>query len=294
MGPKKLCGIITPTITPLKNGRLDSKAISKLSEFVSKTGASGIFPAGSTGCFPFLDMEQHKSVITEFSEYLDGRLMLLPGVGRNSISETMEVARHASKLGADALVIVSPYYIKLDDGSMFRYFDKIAGSTGEKIILYNIPQFTGNEINVKVALALAKKHSNIIGIKDSSGNFRSIAAFINSMPRGFSVFQGEDDLLLPSLMLGASGCVCGTTNFSDLAVQVYKKFKEGEINSASQLQSRLDAVMGAVNSVQFPSGYCFAFSKFVMRGAEVGCVPPIGKPSPKEKASIYSQLKGMF
>ena len=140
----------------------------------------------------------------------------------------------------------------------------------------------------------AKKHSNIIGIKDSSGNFRSIAAFINSMPRGFSVFQGEDDLLLPSLMLGASGCVCGTTNFSDLAVQVYKKFKEGEINSASQLQSRLDAVMGAVNSVQFPSGYCFAFSKFVMRGAEVGCVPPIGKPSPKEKASIYSQLKGMF
>ena len=294
MGSKKLSGIITPAITPLKNGRPDSKAISKLSEFVSKIGASGIFPAGSTGCFPFLDMDQHVSVIAEFSECIDRKLMLLPGVGRNSISETREVARRASKLGAEALVIVSPYYIRLNDESIFRYFDKIAGTIEEKIILYNIPQFTGNEISASVALALARKHSNIVGIKDSSGNFRSIASFINSMPSGVSVFQGEDDLLLPSLMLGASGCVCGTTNFSDLAVRVYQKFKEGDINSASQLQKTLNAVMKAVNSVQFPSGYSFAFSKFIMHGAKVECVPPISEPSLKEKSGIYSQLAKML
>lgn len=287
-------GLITPVITPFKNGKIDSRSIAEVSEFLYKSGVAGVFPAGSTGAFPFLNIDEQTGLIKEFADSISGRLPLLAGVGRNSIKETIEVARSAIKFGASVVVIVTPYYIKLDDYSLFKYFDEIAGTIDAHIILYNIPQFTGNAINASVALELAKKHENIIGIKDSSASFRSIASLLSTMPKGFLVFQGQDDLLLQSLMIGASGGVCGTTNFSDLAVRVYKEYKKGSISSAKVYQEKLSKLMNAIADIPFPIAYNFLFNKIVMNRNETNAVPPIRSLSISEGEALYQRVKSII
>jgi len=294
MNVRKLEGLITPVITPFKNGKIDSRSIAEVSEFLYKSGVAGVFPVGSTGAFPFLTMDEQIELIKEFADSVSGRLPLLPGVGRNSIKETIEVARSAMKFGASGVVIVTPYYIKLDDYSLFKYFDEIASAIAADIILYNIPQFSGNVINASVALKLAKKHKNIIGIKDSSASFRSIASLLNTMPKDFLIFQGQDDLLLQSLMIGASGGACGTTNFSDLAVRVYKEYKKGNIGNAKVYQEKLSKLMDTIADIPFPIAYNFLFNKIVMGRSETNAVPPIRSLSRSEGEVLYRNIKSII
>ena len=285
---KKELGIITPAITPFKGGKFDSRAIAKLIDFLGKNGASGIFPAGSNGCAALLPLEQHTSLIKEFSELLGSRLFMLAGVGRNSVEETLKVASAALKFGADALVIVTPYYIKMDEKSLFRYFDEVAGKIDADVILYNIPQFTGNWITPGMAKELADKHKNIVGVKDSSGDFRSMSGFIEGMGDGFAVFQGQDDLLLPSLMIGANGGVCGTTNFTKLAFDVYNAYVSGRLAMAKKLQERLTELMHLFTHAQFPSDYNYMFYRRIMHSRETNAVPPLENISAKYGENLYT------
>ncbi|MGC9190596.1 MAG: dihydrodipicolinate synthase family protein [Candidatus Micrarchaeia archaeon] len=291
MKTKDFSGVITPMITPFKQGRIDSNAIGRLVDFLLKSKVSGLFPAGSTGCFPFLTAEQHVSLLREVAEYISGKTLFLPGVGRNSFTETVYVAKNAEKLGADAIVVVTPYYIKLDDRSLLNYFDKVADSTKSSIILYNIPQFTGTRISAEVAATLAKRHGNVIGIKDSSGGFRSISEMLRLAPEGFLVFQGQDDLLLPSLRIGASGGVCGTTNFSSLAVKVYKEYKAGRLEKAMALQSRLTQLMHVLKGATFPLAYNYLFNRIVASRNATGAIEPFDELSLEEKERLYSSAR---
>jgi 2-dehydro-3-deoxy-D-gluconate aldolase len=291
---KELDGIITPAITPFLKSGIDYEAVSKLNKFLGKNGIKAVFPAGSTGCFSFMDIAEHKETIKIFSESLAKNVKLVPGVGRNSVTETLEVLREAERYDAYAMVVVTPYYIKLDDESLFRYFDKIAHSTESRIILYNIPQFTGERISVDVAKRLARKHKNIIGIKDSSGNFRSFASYMSELPENFLVFQGQDDLLLPSLMLGAAGGVCGTTNFSDLAVKVYKAYKGGKHDFAKELQEKLTKLMHITNTVQFPEGYHYLFYRNVIGKEATNAIEPITEIEKKDRMTLYRLSKELM
>jgi 4-hydroxy-tetrahydrodipicolinate synthase/2-dehydro-3-deoxy-D-gluconate aldolase len=294
VGKKRFDGIITPLVTPYANGRINAKDLGTLLEFVRKIGVNGVFPAGSTGCFPFLTANEHIELIKTVADSMDNKIALFPGVGRNSITETFEVARAASRLDPYAIVLVTPYYIHLNDSSLFAYFDKVASAVEGDIILYNIPQFTGEAISVPVARRLAEKHKNIIGIKDSSGDFRSFVNFLGEMPDNFMVFQGQDDLLLPSLMLGAAGGVCGTTNFTRLAVDVFNAHKKGDTKHARALQERLTKVMNAVNSVQFPEGYHLMFYKQALGRFSTNAVPPIVGLSATEAKELYERVKRLL
>ena len=288
---KGLDGIITPAITPFDNRKIDYEAIAKLNSFVGSEGVKAVFPAGSTGCFSFMTLDEHKTAIGYFSETISKGVKLLPGVGRNSIAETLEMARFAEKSEAYALVIVTPYYIKLNDETLFHYFDSIASKVEGNIILYNIPQFTGKRISADVALKLANKHKNIVGIKDSSGDFRSFVGYTMEMPKGFLVFQGQDDLLLPSLELGAAGGVCGTTNFTDIAVRVYNEHAKGATKSAKALQERLTKIMKSVNSVQFPTGYNYMFYRRVMKRNATNAIEPFKSLGKSEMKFIDKKIK---
>ena len=291
---KKASGIITPAITPFKGGKFDSKAIAALIDFLEKNGASGIFPAGSNGCGALLSLEQHVLLIKEFSEFTGSNLFMLPGVGRNSVEETLEVAHSAMKNGADALVIVTPYYLKMDEKSLFKYFDSVADKIDASIILYNIPQFTGNWITLGMVKKLAGRHKNIIGVKDSSGDFRSISGFIEGMGGKFAVFQGQDDLLLPSLMIGAHGGVCGTTNFTKLAFDVYKAYVSGRLDMAKELQERLTELMHLFTYAQFPSDYNYMFYRRIMHSKETNAVPPLESISAKYGEDLYKSASRLI
>ena len=166
---RKRIGIITPTISPFKKGSVDEDAVGTLASFLKKSGVNGIFPCGSTGCAPLMDAEQHISVIKAFSDNLPRGMKSFTGIGRNSIKETLQVANAAIKSGADALVLVTPYYIRMGPDEIIRYYDYLLSRIDAKVIAYSIPQMTGNSITPEMFRRIAKSHRNVIGIKDSSG-----------------------------------------------------------------------------------------------------------------------------
>ncbi|MGC8652119.1 MAG: dihydrodipicolinate synthase family protein [Candidatus Micrarchaeia archaeon] len=288
----KLNGIIIPMIAPFRNGKLDHESLEKIVDFASRIGAKGVFPGSSTGCFPLMSFEEQAALISEVSGIIKGDLAFIPGVGRNSVSETIEMARRAEDAGADTVVVVTPYYIKMDNISLLNYFDKIAGALGSlSIIMYSIPQLTGNNISPDVAFKAAEKHKNVIGVKDSSGDFRNMAGFLARRPEGFLVFQGQDDLLLQSLKLGADGGVCGTANFTSLPTEIYKAHATGDYEKALEMQNRLTELMKLLSGFPFPVGFNFLFSKVMYGNDTVGMIPPMASLNDREGARLYEEAK---
>ncbi len=286
----KLKGIIIPMITPFRNGALDRESLEKIVDFASRIGAKGVFPGSSTGCFPLMSFDEQAALISDVSNMIKGNIAFIPGVGRNSVSETVEMARRSENAGADAVVVVTPYYIKMNDVSLLNYFDKIASALGSmSIIMYSIPQLTGNNISPDVAFKIAEKHKNVIGVKDSSGDFRNMAGFLARKPEGFLVFQGQDDLLLQSLKLGADGGVCGTANFTALPAEIYKAYTNGDYGKALEMQNKLTGLMKLLSNFPFPVGFNFLFSKVMYGNDTVGMIPPIASLNEREGAQLYEE-----
>lgn len=279
-----ITGIITPTVTPVSRGKIDEERIKVLMEFLKKIGVSAAFPMGSTGLFPLFNKENHVRVIELTIKHANPGTKVLAGAGRNDIDETLEVAKRAIDAGADAVVIVTPFYIKMSQDSILNYYSEIADKINSKIIAYNIPQFTGNTVSAETLASLMKEHSHIIGVKDSSGDLRSTQKYIAMLPSGSYIYQGQDDLLLPSMALGVSGGVCGTTNFTDLAVKLW--------NSAGKdsrtLQMKLSGIMRAVSMSDFPKAYYYLFEKQVMKNSRPSSYlpPPIEDLSAQEETVV--------
>ena len=200
------------------------------------------------------------------------------------MEETIEVSRKAVDAGADAIVVVTPFYIKMSQTSIYNFYSRIADAISSKIIAYNIPQFTGNELSAETLSRLMGEHSNIIGVKDSSGDLRTTQNYISMLPHGSYVYQGQDDLLLPSISLGVSGGVCGTTNFTDLAVRIWKSSG----SDARQLQLMIYRLMRKLSLVEFPKAYYYLFEKLVLKNdTPRNYMPqPIEDLSPEEERAI--------
>lgn len=286
---RKGFGIITPTISPFRDGEIDTGAVDKLVAFARKSGVKGIFPAGSTGCAPLMDIEQHKSVIREYASAASG-MKVFAGIGRNSVNETLEVSRSAIKSGVDALVLVTPYYMPIGQDEIVRYYDRLLGRIDFDVIAYSIPQLTGTAITPVAFKRIAKRHRNLIGIKDSSSDFLNFSRFCLELPDDMLVFQGEDNLLLQSLMLGASGGICGSTNFNDKAVRVFNAFRDGKKEVAGRLQGELDEIIDAASSAEIPLAYHYAFYRKVMHRSEINALPPFYR---NDSASIRDLARSM-
>jgi 4-hydroxy-tetrahydrodipicolinate synthase/2-dehydro-3-deoxy-D-gluconate aldolase len=279
-------GIITPMVTPISGGRIDENGISELMAFLKRIGVNAAFPMGSTGLFTLFSTEEHIRAIELTVKHASG-LKVLAGSGRNDIDETLRVARSAVDSGADAVVIVTPFYIRMSQESISNYYSRIASSLDSDIIAYNIPQFTGNQISADTLSSLMREHSNIIGVKDSSGDLRSTQMYISELPSGSFIYQGQDDLLLPSIALGVSGGVCGTTNFSDLAVRIWNSAGKEE---SRQIQLRLSSMMRALALSDFPKAYYYLFERLVMKNENPrSYMPaPINDLSDQEERSLNS------
>ncbi|MGC8724933.1 MAG: dihydrodipicolinate synthase family protein, partial [Acidobacteriota bacterium] len=218
---KEIKGIITPLVTPFSGGALDRDALSSLMEYQKKIGVSAVFPAGSTGLFALLSVEGQKKVIGEAIDAAKG-LPVVAGASRNDLEETASVAKYAEDAGADALAILPPYYFRVDQRSIYDYYAQIAGKVDTPVLIYNNPGLAGNSVEPRTASLLMQEYSGIVGVKDSSGNLRVTQAYLSELPRNALVYQGSDDLLLPSMALGISGGVCGTANFSPLAERLWE------------------------------------------------------------------------
>jgi 4-hydroxy-tetrahydrodipicolinate synthase len=204
-------GVFPAIITPfLKDESLDEEGLKKNIRYLSNTGISGIVPCGTTGESATLTFEEHKRVVEIAVEA--SKVPVIAGTGSNNTREAMELTRHAAEAGADAALLITPYYNKPTDKGMFEHFKAIAEKCDIPIVLYNVPKRTGIDLKPELVAKLSKV-KNIVAIKEASGNLSQQSQIIEQTHGSdFVVLSGDDDLTLPTMALGARGVVSVVAN----------------------------------------------------------------------------------
>jgi len=178
-------GVYTAIITPFKEDSVDFEALGKLIDFNISKGVDGIVPCGTTGESPTLNYSEHDEVIEFTVKHVAGRVKVIAGTGSNSTREAVRISKHAEKSGADGILVVSPYYNKPTQEGLYRHFKAIADSVKIPMIIYNIKGRTGVNVETSTLMRLAKDCSNIIGVKEASGDMKQIKDVISQRPAGF-------------------------------------------------------------------------------------------------------------
>lgn len=246
----KLSGVMPPITTPFENGKLALDKLKKNFERWNKTGLSGYLVLGSNGEAVYLSEKEKIKVVEVSRESIPRSKIMMVGTGMESTAETIRVTNQMARIGADCALVVTPSYFK---GSMkpkilYDHFISVAESSPIGILLYNVPQFTG--INMEPDLvARFSEHPNIIGIKDSSGNIGQLSEMINLSQKRFAVFVGSAPVFFPALCVGAVGGILAVANVvPQECVQIQNLFNKGKMSEARELQSRLTPLAKAVTT----------------------------------------------
>lgn len=242
----ELKGSIVAIVTPFKNGKVDEKSLGDLIEWHIKEGTHGIVPCGTTGESATLDYEEHYRVIQFTIEVVNKRIPVIAGTGANSTDETIMITKRAEKDGADAALLVTPYYNKPTQEGLYRHYKKVAESTGLPLVLYNVPGRTGVNLLPQTVARLAEI-KNIAGIKEATGDMKQVSELIRLCGDRITVISGDDFTTLPLLCLGGKGVISVTANIAprDVADMCNAWFK-GDINEARRLHYKLEPLNQAM------------------------------------------------
>ncbi len=233
-------GSIPALITPFKNGRVDEAALRKLIAWQIGEGSHGIVPVGTTGESPTLSEEEHKLVIEIAVDEAKGRVPVIAGTGSNSTDEALEYTRHAKTAGADAALIVVPYYNKPTQDGLYAHFKTIAKAVDIPIFVYNVPGRTVASITVETLARLAKDCPNIIGTKDASADLTRPSRQRLASGNDFIQLSGEDGTALAFNAHGGKGCISVTANVAPrLCAEFQDATLSGNYAKALTLQDRL-------------------------------------------------------
>jgi 4-hydroxy-tetrahydrodipicolinate synthase len=231
-------GIYTAIVTPFRDGALDEAALARLIEWQIESGITGIVPAGTTGESPVLDHAEHTRVIELTAQAARGRCKVIGGTGSNSTSEAISLTEEAEKAGADAVLLVTPYYNKPTQEGLFRHFAAIAARTKLPIVLYSIPGRCGIEIAVDTAVRLARECPNIVSIKEAGGSVERVSQLRAALPPEFTILSGDDSLTLAFLSVGAEGVISVASNIIPREmVRMVQAFTEGRPTEARELHA---------------------------------------------------------
>ena len=206
-------GSLVALITPFKNGRVDEKAFQSLVEWQVKEGTHGLVPCGTTGESPTLSHEEHRRVVELCIEAAGRRVPVIAGTGSNSTEEAISLTRHAKVAGADAALIVSPYYNKPTQEGLYQHFKAIAEAVDLPIVVYNIPPRCIVDISVETMARLAKL-PNIIGVKEATGDVTRFTRHRRVIGKDFTQLSGDDALALAQMAHGGVGCISVTANIA--------------------------------------------------------------------------------
>jgi len=240
------CG--TALVTPFTAaGAVDEKRFRALVERQIAAGVRLLVPCGTTGEAATLTASEHEQVIALTVETARGRAKVLAGAGSNATAATVDRARAARAAGADALLLVAPYYNKPTQPGLVAHFRAVAQAVGDApIVLYNVPGRTASNLAAATTLALAREVENIVGVKEASGDLGQIMAILRDRPAGFRVLSGDDAVTLPLIALGADGIVSVVSNEApDLMANLAESALRGEWEAARELHYRLLPLMEA-------------------------------------------------
>jgi 4-hydroxy-tetrahydrodipicolinate synthase len=248
-------GIIAPILTPLTaEEKFNEKEMRSQINRLINAGISGIFALGTNGEFYAFSQEEKIEIIKVTVDEVKGRVPVYAGTGCVTTQETIALSKIAKDLGVDVLSVISPYFAGISQDDLYRHFSSVAEAVDLPILLYNIPARTGNNIDYTTVKKLAK-YQNIIGIKDSSGNFDNTLKYIENTDPRLSVLAGSDSLILWTLLAGGTGAISGCSNvFPELMVSIYKLWSQGNIEAANEAQKKIRPFrnvmqMGNPNSV---------------------------------------------
>ena len=281
-------GVCTALVTPFLENRLNTPMLRQLIRRQELAGTDALVICGTTGESAALTDAEKLELFRVSREAIPEGLPFIAGTGSNNTSHAVALSQAAQELGADALLVVSPYYNKATEDGLYRHYRHIAQAVSIPVILYNVPSRTGLDIPVSVYEKLAEI-PNIVGVKEASSDIRKIAKIRQQCPRDFSVWCGNDDLAVPALSLGAAGLISVVSNVEpELTRAMVKAALDGDFDTASDLQCRLLPLMQALFREVNPVPVKEALK---LIGLDCGsCRLPLGEASPETREALASLL----
>ncbi len=254
-------GSLVATITPMRaDGTVDERAYAAFIDWQINEGTHGVVPVGTTGESPTLSHAEHKRVVAIAVEVARGRVPVIAGAGSNSTEEAIDFARHAKQAGADATLVVTPYYNKPTQEGLYLHFTAIADAVDLPMIIYNIPPRSVVDMTVDTMARLAR-HPNIVGVKDATANLARPLHTRRACGAGFCQLSGEDHTAVSFLASGGDGCISVTANVAPrLCSDMQIAWQEGRVNDAIAIQDRLVPLHDALFAETSPGPVKFAAS----------------------------------
>jgi 4-hydroxy-tetrahydrodipicolinate synthase len=253
-------GSYTALVTPFRDGNLDEAAFRGLVDWQIRNGTHGLVPVGTTGESPTLSHDEHKRVVEWCIDEAKGRVPVIAGAGSNNTAEAVELAVHAEKAGADAVLIVTPYYNKPGQEGLYQHYKAINDAIGIPIIIYNIPPRSVIDMSVDTMKRLYEL-KNIAGVKDATANLARVSLQRQAMGPDFIQLSGEDATALGFMAHGGHGCISVSSNVAPaLCAQFQEACLGGDYGKALSIQDRLMPLHSALFVETNPSGPKFALS----------------------------------
>ncbi|MDB2514855.1 4-hydroxy-tetrahydrodipicolinate synthase [Candidatus Pelagibacter bacterium] len=237
-------------ITPFKNDRLDVEAYIKLIHFQIENGTNGLIPAGTTGESPTLSHEEHQKVIELCIQESKGKNPVVAGTGSNSTAEAISLTTHAEKVGANAALIVTPYYNKPTQEGLYQHYKAINDKIGIPILIYNIPGRSVIDMSVET-MARLYELKNIVGVKDATGDLDRVTQQRNKMGNDFIQLTGNDDNALEFNKRGGVGAISVTANIAPKLCSDFQKFSKSDIEKEKEDAEKLDKILQPIHSSMF-------------------------------------------
>ncbi len=244
----KLEGCLTALVTPFqKDGRIDEPALRRILRLQLKGSVAGLVPCGSTGEAATLTQDEYRRVVEITLEESQGAIPVVAGIGTNATWKALEMAREAEALGADALLLLAPYYNKPTQEGLYAHFSAVARGTRLPVILYNIPGRTAVNVAPATIARLSRDCQNLIGVKEAAGSLDQVSEILVHSRPGFAVVSGDDSLTLPMLSVGARGVISVVSNIAPKAAsQLCASFLSGDARKARGLHLKLFPLIKAL------------------------------------------------
>ncbi|HTZ80171.1 MAG TPA: 4-hydroxy-tetrahydrodipicolinate synthase [Stellaceae bacterium] len=282
-------GSIVALITPFRQGAVDARGFQDFVEWQISEGTNGLVPCGTTGESPTLSHDEHKRVVELCIEAAKGRIPVIAGTGSNSTAEAIDFTRHAKKAGADAALIVSPYYNKPTQEGLYQHFKAIHDAVDLPIVIYNIPGRTAVDMSVATMARLAQL-PNVVGVKDATNDLARPLRTREAIGAKFCMLSGEDHTALAFRVQGGHGCISVTANVAPRAcADMHGSWEKGEVQRAMQINQRLLPLNDALFAETSPGPVKFAVSLLGKASAEIRL--PLVEPMPETQEKVRQAMR---
>ena len=287
-----LKGAITAIVTPFKNGKINYSKMEELIEFQIANNIDGLVVCGTTGESATLSEQEQKKLIKFVVDKVAGRIPVVAGTGTNDTKKSLKMSKYAEDVGANYLLLVSPYYNKTTRQGIIQHYEYIADNTSIPSIMYNVPSRTGLNMDTDAIIELSE-HPNILGIKEASGDVAKSIKILSEASENFLVFSGNDDIIVPMLSIGGSGVISVLSNIMPKETHdMCKYYFEGETEKAKDIQLHLSDLISKLFIEVNPIPVKEAMN---LLGFNVGSPRlPLVNMSKKNIDLLYMSLKNVF